>query len=74
LVRPENISVEKSSSSLASTVITKSFLGPMTRVGIDVGMDELIYAEMSSKEAKKLDTGDSVKLHIAAEAVMVESV
>ena len=74
LVRPENISVEKSTSSLASKVITKSFLGPMTRVGIDVGLGELIYAEMSSKEAKKLDTGDTVKLHIAAEAVMVESV
>jgi putative spermidine/putrescine transport system ATP-binding protein len=72
LVRPESIHVEKSSH--GATVITKSFLGPMTRVGVDAGLGVLIYAEMSSKEAKKFDTGDHVKLSISTEAVMVKNV
>ena len=72
LIRPESISI--SSASKGPTVITKSFLGPMTRVGIDVGLPELVYAEMSSKEAKKFDTGDHVEVHVANDAVMVANV
>ncbi len=69
LIRPEAISLEKSNK--GSTVITKSFLGPMTRVGVDVGLANLVYVEMSSKEAKKFDTGDHVDLTIASDSVMV---
>jgi len=46
----------------------------MTRVGVDAGLADLIYAEMSSKEAKKFDAGDFVKISISSEMVMVESV
>ena len=72
LVRPESISITKASS--GATVLTKSFLGPMTRIGLDAGLKELIYAEVPSKEAKKFDTGDHVKISIGTDSVMVESV
>ena len=72
LVRPESIHIEKASQ--GAKIITKSFLGPMTRVGVDAGLADLIYAEMSSKEAKKFDAGDFVKISISSEMVMVESV
>ena len=72
LVRPEEFNVERTSE--GSTVITKSFLGPITRLGIDAGISELIYAEVTSKEAKKFDTGDQVKLFINSDSVMIEYV
>jgi putative spermidine/putrescine transport system ATP-binding protein len=70
LVRPEELQVEKASE--GAVVITKSFLGPITRLGIDAGTPELIYAEVTSKEAKKFDTGDNVKVSIHSDSVMVE--
>ncbi len=70
LVRPEELQVEKASE--GAVVITKSFLGPITRLGIDAGTPELIYAEVTSKEAKKFDTGDNVKISIHSDSVMVE--
>jgi putative spermidine/putrescine transport system ATP-binding protein len=73
LVRPEAITASKGDASDRAIIITKSFLGPITRIAIDAGYGELIYVEMSSKEARKLDTGDRVKLQIAAESVMVQS-
>ena len=72
LVRPESISMEKSAK--GSAIITKSFLGAMTRIGVDVGLPELIYAEMSSREARKFDTGDKVELTISSDSVMVSNV
>jgi len=80
LVRPEWVSLEKSAgvslekSAGESRVITKSFLGPMTRIGVHVGLKELVYAERSSKEARNYDTGDLVKVSIATDSVMVENV
>jgi putative spermidine/putrescine transport system ATP-binding protein len=72
LIRPEELSVEKAQS--GSTVITKSFLGPITRLGVDTGGSQLIYVEISSKEAKKFDTGDYVRLSINSDSVMVKYV
>jgi len=72
LVRPEELVIEKSNG--GSTIITKSFLGPVTRIGVDVGGSNLIYAEITSKEARKFDTGDQVKLSINSDSVMVEYV
>jgi hypothetical protein len=46
----------------------------MTRIGVDVGLKELVYAELSSKEARNYDTGDLVKVSIATDSVMVENV
>jgi len=37
-------------------------------------LPELVYAEMSSKEAKKFDTGDHVSVSVASESVMVAHV
>ena len=61
-------------SAKGSAIITKSFLGAMTRIGVDVGLPELIYAEMSSREARKFDTGDKVELTISSDSVMVSNV
>ena len=72
LVRPEELQVDKAND--GSTVITKSFLGPVSRLGIDVGSPALIYAELTSKEARKFDTGDNVKLSINSDSVMIEYV
>jgi putative spermidine/putrescine transport system ATP-binding protein len=72
LIRPEEIHVEKSDK--GAMIVTKSFLGPVTRLGIEIGTADLIYAEITSKEAKKFDTGDFVKVTINADAVMVQHV
>ena len=69
LIRPEAISIEKAAK--GAVVISKSFLGPMTRIGIDVGLHDLIYVELTSKEAKKIDTGDHVEVTISSDSVMV---
>jgi putative spermidine/putrescine transport system ATP-binding protein len=72
LIRPEELQVEKASH--GAIIITKSFLGPVTRLGIDVGTSDLIYAEVTSKEAKKFDTGDHVAISIHSDSVMIEYV
>ena len=72
LIRPEELHVEKANS--GAIVITKSFLGPITRLGIDAGTPELIYAEVTSKEAKKYDTGDHVAISINSDSVMIQYV
>ena len=69
MVRPESIQIEMASH--GPTVITKSFLGPMTRIGIDAGLKDLIYAELSSKDAKKFEMGDHVTVTIKTDSVMV---
>ncbi len=71
LIRPEEFHVEKAGE--GATIITKSFLGPITRLGIDAGTPDLVYAEVTSKEAKKFDTGDYVKLSISSDLVMIQS-
>ncbi|MEJ0014209.1 MAG: ABC transporter ATP-binding protein [Actinomycetota bacterium] len=72
LIRPEELQVEKASD--GAIIITKSFLGPVTRLGIDAGTSELIYAEVTSKEARKFDTGDHVAISINSDSVMIEYV
>ena len=70
LIRPEELEVEKANH--GATVLTKSFLGPITRLGIDAGTPELIYAEVTSKEAKKFDTGDHVAIKVSSDSVMIQ--
>ena len=76
LVRPENIVLASDSDeeTQSGAVITKSFLGPLTKIGVDLGMANLIYVNMTSQEARKIDVGSRVALKITSEELMVASV
>jgi len=74
LIRPEYLSIDQSDKESKARIITKSFLGAVTRIGIDVGIDQLIYCEMTSKDARKYELGDSVKIDIQSDTVMVANV
>lgn len=76
LVRPENIILTSDSDeeAQAGSVITKSFLGPLTKIGVDLGMSNLVYVNMNSQEARKIDVGGRVALKITSEELMVANV
>jgi putative spermidine/putrescine transport system ATP-binding protein len=74
LIRPEYLSIERADQENKSTIITKSFLGAVTRIGIDAGLDQLIYCEMTSKDARKYELGERVKIEIHSDSVMVSHV
>jgi putative spermidine/putrescine transport system ATP-binding protein len=73
LVRPENLilSNEFDTDAQPGLVITKSFLGPLTKLGVDLGIESLVYVNMTSQEARKIDVGDRVALKITSEELMV---
>ena len=76
LVRPENleISSEFVTDAQPGLVITKSFLGPLTKLGVDLGTENLVYINMTSQEARKIDVGNRVSVKITSEELMVANV
>lgn len=75
LIRPEAIVLTdgNDSESWRGLVAVKSFLGPMTTLGVASEEMPLIHINLSSKEARKIEIGDVVAFKIAADEVMVES-
>ncbi len=76
IIRPESLELV-SESDLDATrgiVALKSFLGPMTKVGIAVEGAPLIHLNVSSREVRKLEIGDKVAFKISSDEVMAESV
>ncbi len=76
LVRPENFEMVKEKNPDASTgrVVTKSFLGPMTKLGVDLGTPALVSVNLTSSDARKISIGDSLSLVVSSETVMVDRV
>jgi putative spermidine/putrescine transport system ATP-binding protein len=76
IVRPESLEFtpEGDLDATRGIVALKSFLGPMTKVGIAVEGAPLIHLNLASKDVRKLDIGDKVAFKISSDEVMVERV
>ncbi len=76
IVRPESIELasENDPESTNGLVAIKSFLGPLTKLGIAVEGTPLIHLSISSKEVRKFNIGDKISFKISSEEVMVENV
>ena len=70
LVRPEAVSVVADGDGPA-TVATVMFLGPLSRVTCTLPDGTDVVAQLPSTEALRLQPGDSVRLEVAAEPVLV---
>ncbi len=75
LIRPEALAITDSQDpdGWRGIVAVKSFLGPMTKLGISSEGLPLIHINLSSKDARKIEIGDVLTFKIIAEEVMVES-
>jgi putative spermidine/putrescine transport system ATP-binding protein len=75
LIRPEALAITSAEDVEAAfgIIAVKSFLGPITKLGIAAEGLPLIHLNLASKDARKLDVGQAVAFKIIAEEVMVES-
>jgi len=76
LVRPESIVLTSDSEQDAShgLLISKSFLGPLTKLGVALEGSPIIHIHAQSKDVKKLEIGARVSFKIQAEEIMARSV
>lgn len=76
IIRPESLELVSESDTEATRgiVALKSFLGPMTKVGIAVEGAPLIHLNISSREVRKLEIGDKIAFKISSDEVMAERV
>ena len=74
IIRPESLEIvsESDSESTRGIVALKSFLGPLTKVGIAVEGAPLIHLNIASKEVRKLEIGDAIAFKISSDEVMAE--
>lgn len=75
IVRPEALimSSDADEESSRGIIALKSFLGPLTKIGIALEGYPLLHLEVSSKEVRKLEIGDRIAFKIQADEVMVEN-
>ena len=75
LIRPESLHIVSDSDpeGTPGQVVIKSFLGPLTKLGITVEGGLLVHLNVSSKEVRNIEIGDRISIMIVAEEVMVES-
>lgn len=76
IIRPESLEVvsENDEEATRGIVALKSFLGPMTKVGIAVEGAPLIHLNVSSRTVRKLEIGDRIAFRISSDEVMAERV
>ena len=76
LVRPESIILTSDFEDDAShgLLISKSFLGPLTKLGVAVEGMPIIHIHLQSKDVKKVEIGDRISFKISAEEIMVQNV
>jgi putative spermidine/putrescine transport system ATP-binding protein len=76
IIRPESLELvsEDDSDATRGIVALKSFLGPMTKVGIAVEGAPLIHLNIASREVRKLEIGDRIAFKISSDEVMAEHV
>jgi len=76
IIRPESLELvsEEDVDATRGIVALKSFLGPMTKVGIAVEGAPLIHLNISSREVRKLEIGDKIAFKISSDEVMAEHV
>ena len=76
IIRPESLELvsEHDEDATRGIVALKSFLGPMTKVGIAVEGAPLIHLNIASREVRKLEIGDRIAFKISSDEVMAEHV
>ena len=76
IIRPESLELvnESDTDATRGIVALKSFLGPMTKVGIAVEGAPLIHLNIASREVRKLEIGDKIAFKISSDEVMAERV
>ena len=76
IVRPESIVLtsENEIDATQGLLISKSFLGPLTKLGVAVEGLPIIHIHVSSKDVKKLEIGDRLSFKINAEEIMAQNV
>jgi len=76
IIRPESLELvsEQDEDATRGIVALKSFLGPMTKVGIAVEGAPLIHLNIASREVRKLEIGDRIAFKISSDEVMAEHV
>jgi putative spermidine/putrescine transport system ATP-binding protein len=70
LVRPESLSVERCEGA-NGTLVSRSFLGPVSRVVCDLDGGGTVTAQLSSTVATELVTGDRVEVAVSPSPVLV---
>jgi putative spermidine/putrescine transport system ATP-binding protein len=70
LVRPECLRVERRGTPNA-TLVSRSFLGPVSRVTCDLDGTGPVTAQLSSADATELVTGDRVRVTVSDSPVLV---
>ena len=76
IIRPESLELVSDSDDEAvrGIVALKSFLGPMTKVGIAVEGAPLIHLNIASRDVRKVEIGDKIVFKISSDKVMAERV
>lgn len=75
IVRPEAVVLTANSDEESShgLVVSKSFLGPLTKLGIATEGMPIIHMHAQSKDVKKLEIGERISFKVSAEDVMVQN-
>ncbi|CAA9318334.1 MAG: ABC transporter, ATP-binding protein (cluster 1, maltose/g3p/polyamine/iron); ABC transporter, ATP-binding protein (cluster 10, nitrate/sulfonate/bicarbonate) [uncultured Frankineae bacterium] len=72
LVRPGDLQVRTDGpGALAGTVLTQSFLGPVTRLGVKLPQGDVVRVDVPSERAAATPTGASVELSVDPGAAML---
>ena len=76
IIRPELLEIvsESDTDATRGIVALKSFLGPMTKIGIAVEGAPLIHLNIASREVSKIEIGEKIAFKISSDEVMAERV
>ena len=76
IIRPELLEIvsESDTDATRGIVALKSFLGPMTKIGISVEGAPLIHLNIASREVRKIEIGEKIAFKISSDEVMAERV
>ena len=76
IIRPELLEIvsESDTDATRGIVALKSFLGPMTKIGIAVEGGPLIHLNIASREVRKIEIGDKIAFKISSDEVMAARV
>jgi putative spermidine/putrescine transport system ATP-binding protein len=76
IIRPEllEIASESDSDATRGIVALKSFLGPITKIGIAVEGAPLIHLNIASRDVRKIEIGEKIAFKISSDEVMAERV
>ena len=76
IIRPELLEIvsESDTDATRGIVAIKSFLGPMTKIGIAVEGAPLIHLNIASREVRKIEIGEKIAFKISSDEVMAERV